>query len=154
MEATHKNLRFCKIGLVFKYLHFCYSKIRVSATNSMYLLTRSNSMCSSPTICNSSSSSPSMCSNSNRLNMVLPISSIYSRWSRSWSSRCCYNSNSSSSSNRWTRVRLSSRSKMTMREGEYMYKPFGNESIIILKTVDTIGNCQRPVFSLGVSQHA
>ena len=22
-----------------------------------------------------------------------------------------------------------------------------------LKTVDTIGNCQRPVFSLGVSQH-
>ena len=26
-------------------------------------------------------------------------------------------------------------------------------SLIVLKTLDTIGNCQRPVFSLGVSQH-
>ena len=28
-----------------------------------------------------------------------------------------------------------------------------NDIGVILKTVDTIGNCQRPVFSLGVSQH-
>ena len=25
--------------------------------------------------------------------------------------------------------------------------------ILFLKTADTVGNCQRPVFSLGVSQH-
>ena len=25
--------------------------------------------------------------------------------------------------------------------------------VFVLKTLDTIGNCQRPVFSLGVSQH-
>ena len=28
-----------------------------------------------------------------------------------------------------------------------------NVKLFYLKTVDTIGNCQRPVFSLGVSQH-
>ena len=28
-----------------------------------------------------------------------------------------------------------------------------NQHTIVLKALDTIGNCQRPVFSLGVSQH-
>ena len=42
-------------------------------------------------------------------------------------------------------------------QSEYlMRKLFGYRAIAKgcpLKTVDTIGNCQRPVFSLGVSQH-
>ena len=34
----------------------------------------------------------------------------------------------------------------------YTFKPYLFH-LSVLKAVDTIGNCQRPVFSLGVSQH-
>ena len=32
-------------------------------------------------------------------------------------------------------------------------KYFTMQEVLFLKTVDTIGNCQRPVSSFGVSQH-
>ena len=34
-----------------------------------------------------------------------------------------------------------------------IYKTSTMAKVVGLKPVDTIGNCQRPVFSLGVSQH-
>ena len=34
-----------------------------------------------------------------------------------------------------------------------MNKEFKRDAVCGLKTLDTIGNCQRPVFSRGVSQH-
>ena len=37
----------------------------------------------------------------------------------------------------------------TKQFGEFKFK----QCKYLLKAVDTIGNCQRPVFSLGVSQH-
>ena len=42
---------------------------------------------------------------------------------------------------------------------EWIFRNFGDFPVLtkmscfILKTIDTIGNCQKPVFSLGVPQH-
>ena len=37
---------------------------------------------------------------------------------------------------------------------EYQVVNYRQSQCFCLKTLDTLGNCQRPVFALGVSQHA
>ena len=39
------------------------------------------------------------------------------------------------------------------KKKEYIHLKIKNSNYYVLKTLDTIGNCQRPVFSLCVSQH-
>ena len=60
----------------------------------------------------------------------------------------CNNGNGTVLCTKWTSLRVCFQTLTFSKLCLSLQAPFG-----VIKTLYTIGNCQRPVFSLGVSQH-